>query len=201
MNSTNTNSIFGFSSIEYLLGGLLALFITGMLLIPNIYSDAAFTSYISYEKDHPSAVRATYANIQDNINQSKFAADSSLFIFWAVIGLIVYTFGEFVIKFVKEVIRFRDVIRTSPYNSSPMIRETLTRVAARFAAVAGTYLLATMAIRYVIPLLLYILSLSTFSLWLIPQAILVAAIVFIYIHGFVVLVRVMFLKIRLFQAN
>lgn len=174
---------------------------TGVLFYPTIYNDTAISSYMLYEQDHPSALRKSYTEIQDSVNSSKFAADATLFIVWAAVGLLLYSLAEVFIKLFTFFVVIKNKQRTQPSDGSKSVIDMGKRAFVRFAAIGAIYMLGLVTIGYGVPLVVYVLSLISPGWALVLAALLLWFVVLALIHALVVLTRLVFLRTRLLESK
>lgn len=200
--SRNVHSILGISSIEYLLGILLSLAIAGFLVAPAIYKHSSLGVYLSYEKQHPSAVNRTYMDIQQKMSQSKFAADATVFIFWSAVGLFVYAVVSMLYRSAEQLKEFHTQVKTTPFDKRFIVKEAAARLGLRVTSLLLLYLLFIGLLDYILPLMVYAFEQSpTLNYWTAVTYIATAVFVFLFIHVVVVLARLFMLRIRLFDRD
>lgn len=198
--SRKVHNILGISSIEYLLGILLSLVIAGFLVAPAIYKHSSLGVYLSYEKQHPSAVNRTYTDVQQKMSQSKFAADATVFIFWSIIGLFVYAVLSMLYRSAERLKEFHTQVKTTPFDKRFIIKEAVARLGLRVASLLLVYLLFIGLLDYTLPLMVYAFEQSpALNYWTIVTYLATAVFVFLFIHIVVVLARLFMLRIRLFD--
>lgn len=199
-NDKYKSGVLGISSLELFGVSLASLIIVCALVFPVIYTHSSLALYFSYEQQHPGTAYQSFSVLQQQVNTSPFAADATLFIFWAGIGLLSYALIETVYKAIQHLRRVGDDLSYRSFNHATILRELLLHIVVRLAAIVGLYLLLTVVLKVLLPYSFYVYeTLSGISWQLAWCAVVTWIATALVLHVFIVLLRIALLRTRVFM--
>lgn len=191
-----------FSFVEMLLAVVLSLIFLVLFIIPLIIADTPYGEYFHADLLRQSETFLNFERISIAVNSSQFAGDAAVFIAWAVAGLIAYFIFEAFINSVRSAAIYANVMEHFKQQRLEVSERLVARIFVRIATLGGILVLYKLTFTWGIPTVVFLVQhaaeASLFgALWRITLAlVLVLAIV----HLFVILLRTMLLKTRIFYT-
>lgn len=168
--------------------------------ILNINSTVA--QYLAFEETKPDSTVSTIQSVQANINQSDFVADVSLFLLWMLIGMIVYIFGESVVRTAKKSKQISRDLRYAGFDKSVIIKELVAKFFTQIFSAIALYLVILATVRLIIPYVVVVLGQTQnpgFELFV--QAATLFGCFLLILHICTVLLRLLLLRVRVFATS
>jgi len=174
-----------------------------MVVVPQLYERSSYSAYLNLDTASQTDVYQNISNVTQAINSSTFASTVAVFMFWAFIGLVVFFLVDTLLRSLESMTSFLDAIHLSRRNRAHLEVEGLTRLGIRVAAAAGLYLLYQAFITRLLPaaLLLSHRSLDAGRLSAVLYMVGSMVLLTLTIHVAVILLRLLFLRVRVFGSN
>jgi hypothetical protein len=191
------------SRIEIALACLLLGIITFALVTPSIYKGSDVETYFNYIEKNPTKLQTDYAGVSQQVNSSPLAADVSVFALWALAGLAGYGIVESIIGLFMNLKRFREELDYANTDRSAIIIDSLAHLLVRLIATLALYLLILFIFSRLVPYVLLLIHHPSPYENLTAIGVLAGLtfVVLVTFHALTVLLRLVFLRTRLFFSN
>lgn len=184
---------------------LIAVCAMAMLGLPGVLQRSGISEYFSLlkEGEAESTVYANYQEVDERINSSKFAADSSVFVFWSVVGLLAYT-GVLALKRVFDAAR--ELVEETGYakwGKREIWVNAAIKLLIQLTAIALLFAWSIALLRIVLPFAITSMTRAV-TLGVVPgiwYGLLVFVVLVVCLHITNVLLRMLFLRTRLFMNH
>ncbi len=121
------------------MAGVLYLFVIQQSEFRDYYQQLLFTNTVPPER---------VAVLTEEMNRSALAADAAVFVFWMIIGLMVYIIGEILYQIIRNGRSFFDEMNhTIPANRATLAAVGLQHILLRLLGVAGLYVIYLLVLK------------------------------------------------------
>lgn len=185
------------------LSGLIALVGAGLavatVLTPYMYRGSYMERYAETLRAYDSGWGDTYRQIGDQLNSSEVVANASVFLLWALFGFAFYYLGLSVLSWFINLTTLMRQLGYRHTDKKSLVVLVAERLAVRAAGLLGLALFLGVTFNIFVPAILTVIAAAFSSPWYLGAFYVMAGIVFLagIIHIVVVLLRIVFLKIRL----
>lgn len=181
-----------------------AIALTVLFALPSILQESGIAGYLSLVKEGEVelAVYSDYEQVSERINTSKFAADSSVFIFWSVVGLLLYAGVLALLHVIDETRKFANELENAKQSRREIAVSAAEKLLVRLIAITALYGWM-LFMRAILPWILATAS-GIFTSGLasgVWQGFLVLVSLIVSIHIGVVSLRLLFLRTRLLVGS
>ncbi len=188
------------SWFEFVFSILVAVGLAGFLVFGAISRDAELSQYVSITTENIKQAGEGSKDIVGTINNSPLIGDATIFVLWALIGLMIYAVVNSLWQKAKSEVGFIERLQFFKNDRASMLESTFQGLALRLAATVGLIgFLATF--RYSILPHILALIYSAFSMPIYQATLAIGIGIFAIIlclHVTVVLVRLSLLRTRVF---
>jgi len=143
---------------------------------------------------------SAFEQLSDKLNSNPAMADVSVFFIWAIVGFLVYCLISFIWQLVSKELRFFEELASPKAHRRLLIREALLTLLVRLGATVALLSLAGFMRDFILPEFLT-LTYSVLSLPPLQAALSFSAgiaLLLLSLHMFVILVRILLLRTRIF---
>ena len=189
------------SQLSMMVCSLTGLVVVGVLLFGLLSKNDIYQQYILSLEESPSGIYGGYEQAKDQINSSKIAADSSVFLVWAIVGMVAYYIVVGLVAVATGVYSFLDHLRYKGINKKSLLHDALLGLLIRIVAAVVLIFLLRLVISEVVPRVIAMFSgIDTFSVqMLVPLGVTFVACV-VLVHTAIVLARLFLLRTRVFYS-
>lgn len=188
------------SWFEFVFSILVAVGLSGFLVFAAISRDAEISQYVSITTENIKQAGEGSKDVVSTINNSPLIGDATIFVLWALVGLMIYAVVNALWQKAKSEVGFIERLQFFKNDRANMLESTFQGLALRLAATVGLIGFLT-AFRYSILPQILALIYSAFSMP-IHQATLAVGIgifaIILCLHVVVVLIRLSLLRTRVF---
>lgn len=149
------------------------------------------------------SLQETFTRFTFELSASKMLAVSSTFLFWSAVGLVAYSLCEFLIIFVQDSIRVREELGYVNAGRRHLMRNLGGRMLARFFVGLWTVLLGAFFVQIIWPYCVASIHIASFgeqSLASSSFLLLAIGLLALSLHAITILMRMFFLRPRLFSG-
>jgi ABC-type multidrug transport system permease subunit len=190
------------------LSGLLTLVIALTIVSGTVVTVRYRDSFELWREAHSSQSQPQeydYGALDDNFSKSQLISDIPLLIFWSGVGLIIYYFTMSLFKLYRRAVDFEHQLDYVNADRNRLVKAAATKAAFRLAVIVIWFLCLRFTQHVLLPYVIalsYTGSGSLYLNWLQNTAYLSAAtaLAALTLHVHVVLLRLAFLRTRLFSA-
>lgn len=143
---------------------------------------------------------SAFEQLSEKLNSNPALADISVFFIWAIVGFLVYCLISFVWQLVSKELRFFEELASPKAHRRLLIKEALLTLLVRVGATVALLSLAGLMRDFILPEFLT-LTYSVLSLPPLEAALSFAAgiaLLLLSLHVFVILMRILLLRTRIF---
>lgn len=170
------------------------IFVTFSILSHNNYMQQFFDSLRS-----TSTLVQNYEAISLQINSNEYVANGTVFIFWSIVGLLVYYLAYFFFISERNLESFFHTLFTKGVDQIDLLEYAFARMAIRVLAVIGILVEAMLVVQYLLPYLIALLNITDFNDIIGSYGVpLIGGVVgiFVYLHLGVIFLRCLMLRVR-----
>lgn len=171
-----------------------------VLLTPSLYKGSDFARYFESLQLRESSLYEDYQHVSNVVNGSEFAADTSVFVVWMVIGLLAYAIVLSVVKLIASIVRFIQDEEYFKADRERIAREAFVHLMIRVVAAAGLYSFYRLMMPYALSYIFVFAHAALTSSWLegIWYVLLMSVVIAACVHTVVILLRLVTLRVRVF---
>jgi hypothetical protein len=174
-----------------------------IILVPSLYEGSPFELYLNSSEFKSTGLYTEYDAISDQVNSSKFAADASVFVIWALVGLVGYALVLSIVKFGYSIMKFVSVLEYTKSDREEVAKEALLHLCVRVGAAILLYIAYVIFMKLALPYMLFFAQHALGSSQLLGSVyvLLIAGIITVSFHALVILLRLVMLQTRIFFSN
>lgn len=169
------------------------------VLTPFLYLGSYLEQYRQAISIYSGNLQETYGRISEQLNSSEVVANIVVFCAWAVVGFAVYYLVLSFLSFFINVVTFTQLLGFKNSDKKSIIIQAFEQLLVRTAGLAALALFLLFAFQVLVPVVPTLLAAALSSPPVLGAVYVLAAAVFLIagLHVVVVLLRVIFLRIRL----
>ncbi|HEX8390099.1 MAG TPA: hypothetical protein VF597_01630 [Candidatus Saccharimonadales bacterium] len=171
-------------------------------VVPKLYAGSWVAIYLNTDQFDASVNQTNFDEISRAVNTSNFVADASIFVLWAITGLALFFVVSSIARSLHNTFVVVELFDFFRRDRKAIEREAIAHTALRLVALLGIYGLYQIAIHYILPYCLMAGQVAASEP--LPQQlgylVLLFFVIALTLHLFLILVRLVMLRPRLFQS-
>jgi hypothetical protein len=199
----NLWSIFTPSVLSITVSALVVIVAVGGTIFLTVYHTSGAPQFISQLNDNTSnkSVLSAYSKTNNFLNGNSAFSDAPLAMFWALVGVGVYAIVMSLSSFFRNIAETKRETTFMHVNKQNFQRMTLARLLVRLVGITLTWFVLEGVVRYVFPYALAAAHVAAQGSWWqhFTYAIAACASIFLALHVLIVVVRLIWLRVRLFS--